>query len=778
MNSKLWALPGPLPSTPAEASAFKRTVSQLYTCVDDSEHLIEPVEAVLPRLEAAGLLDLWVHTEWCIATRYAILGQHDRVAPRVARALAKASPSETPVGYLNLLNLQGLSYKFTGDYARAVETHLAQLQVVRSHGLDGYGSAALTNLAYTLMEMGCTAHAARVLEDEADLLEHASGADSQNYWAARLTCADLLQDRATARKAIDILDTLLARARECNETANPTALAVVRAMGPVARLPLDASPHERAEAGAALLEEATRPTRFMPGYRLKAAAAAARIALSLGQPDLALQLVDVGRAVQPDDLPIAWAIDLEDIAAEVHEARGDFALALAATRQARSLHEQQTCMSLSNAVSALLDRVHNNTSRLRAVELEEVNQALRRTTERLDNALRETTEARHAAEQAADARHRFLSRMSHELRTPLQGVVGTIELLRDTALSREQSELVDLLDQSSNLTRGIVDDILELGKVEMDTLEVTAQPFHLRDMAQDTLRNVQALAHVRNTKLELSFDPALPERVLGDRHRIVQVLVNLLSNAIKFTPGGEVALDVSAEGQQVRFTVRDTGCGIEPADLDHIFDPYVRTSRSRALDIEGSGLGLTIAHGIAQAMRGSLTAESTPGKGSTFSLRLPLATAPQDHSASVQPHAPATGSLVGTKVLVAEDNPISQTVLGRHLRHMGVELMMVDNGQHALELATTEPWELLILDFHMPDMDGLEVSRRLRHQGSTLPIIGLTASALPEDKTAAYAAQMDAYATKPISRTALEQLIWKVLRPSHEPTSPAGRPYS
>ena len=762
MSSKSWNLRGPLPSTdPTAIASFKATVRQLYTDVDHSEALVPLVEALSPRLEAAGRTSLWVFVEWCLATRLAILGQYSVAEPRIAAALARASPADSPDGYLNLLNLRGLICKFQGDYAGAIDTQAAQLRVVREHRLHGLGMTGLTNLAYTLMEMGCSLQAADVLADHTDLLEHSPPNKMASYHAARLTCADALNDDVTARAAIHTLDTLLQRGREDGATVDPSAQAVARTLGPTARLPEHPTHAQWVSAGTQLLLAAITHTRFMPGYRLKAAAECARIALRLDQPDLALQLVDLGRSVQPDDLPIAWAIALEDIAASVHEARGELAPALAATRKARALERKQAQSSLSSAVQALLARVDEDSEHLRAVELEQVNRALRTTTERLDAALAEASTARVQAERAADARHRFLSRMSHELRTPLQGVTGGIELLQETALSSEQTELVALLAHSTRLTQVIVDDILEVGKLETGTLHVIRQPVHLSRLVGEALATVHTRAKAQGTTLRHAVDPDLPPRVQSDRRHLLQVLLNLLSNAVKYTPGGHVDLLVERAGTSIAFSVHDTGCGIEPDELASIFDPYVRTDRSEGLAVEGSGLGLAIAHGIVQAMEGSLTAHSTPGVGSTFRLTLPLIpVAPEP----ARPEPPAGTDLHGIRVLVAEDNAISQVVLRRHLRALGTIPHIVPDGRAALEHLDSHAYDVVILDFHMPGVGGLEVSRRLRQQGSTLPIIGLTASALPEDEEAARAAHMDAYATKPVTRRRLESLMRGVLR--------------
>ena len=227
---------------------------------------------------------------------------------------------------------------------------------------------------------------------------------------------------------------------------------------------------------------------------------------------------------------------------------------------------------------------------------------------------------------------------------------------------------------------------------------------------------------------------SLPWVVLGDRRRITQVLLNLVGNAVKFTTDGTVHLRVGPANRAIEFTVRDTGCGIAPDDLETIFDPYIRAPRGHHTETEGSGLGLAIAHRLVKAMNGTLTAQSRPQIGSTFTMELDLpAASPSPDSWSGDRQAPGP-SLSGVRVLLAEDNSVSQMVLQRHLKMLGGQVEVVDTGPEALARVLESSFDVVILDFHMPGLSGLEVSRQLRRAGYDIPIIGLTASALPEDE--------------------------------------------
>jgi len=761
MAEDLWNIAGPLPdSDELEQAAFRHAVGRIYTHVDDTESLVPAVVALLERVDRRHHADLWVYIQRCLATRSTILADYSAAEPRIAAALAVVKLDDTPLEYFNLLNLRGLICKFKGDYARAIETHCAVLRTVRSRGLFSHGMVAVTNLAYVLMEMGSPTSAHNILTQCSDLLEATSPRGTEQYWTARLACADTMQDRAGAREAIHALTRIQAINHTKGIPNDPSAVAAVRTLGPLNRMSDTPTEAELTQTGTLLLREVLRETRFMPGYRLKAAVDCAWIALQLDQGHLALQLVELGRAIRPENLPVHWATQLEELAARVYEARGDYKSALDAERRARKLERTQHMTGLQSGTKALIERATEDVERLRAVELEQVNDALRITTRRMDAALYTASRERSRAEDAAGARHRFLSRMSHELRTPLQGVLGAIELLHETELDNTQQELTEMLDRSAQLTLGIINDILDVGRLEEGRIQLEQRPFPLRSVVEDAISQVHMRACEQNLQLQTYFDPTLPRMVLGDRRRLTQIMLNLLSNAVKYTSQGSIHVSVKPSNDAIVFTVKDTGCGIAAADLAHIFDPYTRAQHSHNNDTEGSGLGLAIVHGLIKAMQGTIKASSKPGVGTTFHARIRLPAVQSSHLPTPSRATPAlTPTLSGVRVLLAEDNSVSQVVLQRHIRMLGGQVEVVDSGPKALKRARETPFDVLILDFHMPGLSGLEVSRRLRRAGYNLPIIGLTASALPEDEAAARAAHMDAYATKPISRVQLQQLV-------------------
>lgn len=380
------------------------------------------------------------------------------------------------------------------------------------------------------------------------------------------------------------------------------------------------------------------------------------------------------------------------------------------------------------------------------------------TNQRLERNLRELAQARDRAQAAAQARHSFLSSMSHELRTPLHGVMGNADLLQETELNAEQREMLGMIQRCAGLTLSIVDDILDLRKLEEGKVELDPVPFTLVQPAQDVVDSLRPIAQSKGLRLALVVDPELPEQVLGDDRRLQQVLLNLVSNALKFTTVGQVQLTVSPQEDGVRFSVQDTGAGIAPQRLSAIFDAYVQASPNTARGSGGTGLGLPISRHLVALLGGTLQVSSVLGEGAEFHFVLPLA------SISTLPQEPeAELSLAGVQVLVAEDNPINRMVIERMLLGLQAEVSVVEGGEDALRLALSSRPQVLLLDLHMPDLNGDEVCLALRAEGYTGAVLALTASAMAEDRESCLAAGMDGYLTKPLTRSALAQGVRSAL---------------
>ncbi|MDW8337030.1 MAG: ATP-binding protein [Tepidimonas sp.] len=394
----------------------------------------------------------------------------------------------------------------------------------------------------------------------------------------------------------------------------------------------------------------------------------------------------------------------------------------------------------------------------------------------------QTEELRARAEAANVARGQFLANMSHEIRTPLSGVVGLLELALDQA---GEPGLRSTLETALGAARHLIDivnDILDLSKIEAGRLELRDEPFDPRALLRDIEGAMRASAQLKGLALTVQADPALPARLRADATRLRQVLFNLVGNAIKFTDRGGVTLTVRAVPQtdgrwHTEWAVQDTGIGIPPAQLARIFDPFVQGEGAANRRYGGTGLGLAISRELVQRMGGELTVRSTPGQGSTFTVTLPLAAVADPPAAEpaqaeaaatpMQPHADE--ARVPLRILVAEDHPVNRRVIDALLRRAGHDVTFADDGRMALALAQQEAFDLVLMDMQMPVMDGLQATEALRAwEAATgrarLPVVALTANAFGEDRQRCLAAGMDDFLAKPIERAALQRVLAEAQR--------------
>ncbi|MDV7141365.1 ATP-binding protein [Tropicimonas sp. TH_r6] len=397
-------------------------------------------------------------------------------------------------------------------------------------------------------------------------------------------------------------------------------------------------------------------------------------------------------------------------------------------------------------------------------------------------------EARRVAENSERARHNFLATMSHEIRTPMNGVIGTTDLLLETDLDNQQNALVRTIAASGESLLGIINDILDFSKLEVGRLEVAQEPFSPSDCFRSAVDLVQPLADAKEVSLDLVLPASLPQSAIGDNRRLAQVLLNLLGNAIKFTETGGVRLEVSVRLEQGNchylIAVRDTGMGIPPEKLDWIFESFSQADSSIAGRFGGTGLGLTISRLLVQAMGGEISVASAPGEGSVFfvSLTLPLA-----ETSEAFPIADATlefdqaGLLEGLTVLVAEDNRTNILLLERMLHGTGVRTKLAINGREAVEMFRLQRPDVVLMDMHMPIMDGLAATRAIREietgtGGVATPIIALTANAFPEDRDLCMDAGMNGFVTKPFRKRDLLLALNDFIPRDSSGSKDAGRP--
>jgi PAS domain S-box-containing protein len=382
---------------------------------------------------------------------------------------------------------------------------------------------------------------------------------------------------------------------------------------------------------------------------------------------------------------------------------------------------------------------------------------------------RQLVEARDAAEAASHAKSDFLAVMSHEIRTPMNGVLGFAELLAHGDLSPEQHEYVRTIRQSGEAMLRIINDILDYSRIEAGRMQIERSSFPLMRAVEDVRVLLEPAAREKGITLEVRAFGDLPELVIGDETRLRQVLLNLASNAVKFTSEGGVLVEVGeVEAGCFRFIVRDTGPGVPPEKLKTVFEPFVQADSSIARRFGGTGLGLTIAHRLVRLMGGHLEARSQLGQGSEFGFELPL-------ERDARPRAPEVARPGGMEetfairhpldILVAEDDFVNRRLIGKVLERLGYTASTASDGEETLVKYCERPPQCILMDMHMPGMDGIEATRRIREleadHGERVPVFisALTANVLPAEKERCFEAGMDDYLAKPLDIEALRRVL-------------------
>lgn len=363
------------------------------------------------------------------------------------------------------------------------------------------------------------------------------------------------------------------------------------------------------------------------------------------------------------------------------------------------------------------------------------------------------------SEQASIAKTQFLAHMSHEIRTPLSGVVGIVSLLAETSLTDEQQVLINDLQLAADALLGVVNDVLDVAKIEAGKLELHLQTFR----PQLLINKVAAVfsASLQRKHIDFRIQSSLPEGTfVADAQRIQQILINYLSNAQKFTPeGGRIVLRASLQQRGELSTlvveVEDSGPGIRSERLASIFEAYEQESSSTAAQYGGTGLGLSLCRSFAQLMSGEVGADSEPGRGSRFWLSVPLQ-AGADPSAGT---APVAGQLNGQRILMAEDDVTIQKVMSRILQNQGADVVSYMNGRSLLESSAWQNAYAILLDFHMPLLDGPACARELRKRGYQGLILALTGAVTGAEREACLAAGMDDVVIKPVDRQRLLEAL-------------------
>jgi PAS domain S-box-containing protein len=383
------------------------------------------------------------------------------------------------------------------------------------------------------------------------------------------------------------------------------------------------------------------------------------------------------------------------------------------------------------------------------------------------------TESRKKAEDSSRAKAMFLANMSHEIRTPLNGIVSMAEQLSKSGLNSDQSRFVDIMTSASSTLLAIINDVLDISKIEAGKFSVETIPFDFTKSAEDALSIFKAKAQEKNINYSYSFIGFdAMGLLLGDPYRLNQVLFNIVGNAIKFTSKGRVSVQIEMLSRQsqkveIRIRVEDTGVGMDPGYLQRVYEAFSQEDNSITRKFGGSGLGLSIARSIIQIMGGDLQIKSYKGRGTTVTIDFTL-TETSLKQANSQSLDTNHVDLSKVKVLAVEDNELNKMVLQVVLEKYGCQIEIASNGEEALEILTAQDFDIILMDVQMPVMDGIEATRIIREKRNiTTPIIGLSANALREEVTICKSAGMNDYLVKPYTEKQLMEVMLSYIKEIH-----------
>ena len=428
----------------------------------------------------------------------------------------------------------------------------------------------------------------------------------------------------------------------------------------------------------------------------------------------------------------------------------------------------------------------------------------------------ELREAKERAERGSETKSAFLANMSHEIRTPMNAVIGMTEMLMNSSLDETQREYCQLINKSGEMLLNLINDILDFSKIEAGRLELDSEPFDIRELTEGTIGLMDYQVKTKGLSLKMQIDDDVPRHMIGDPHRIEQILINLLSNAVKFTKEGGINVSIclqqkddlnstskktkhhlksnhnrriceaiepastrsslgEAKGEDciLCFEVEDTGIGISESASEKIFKAFTQEDHSTTRRYGGTGLGLAICARLVDAMGGSIMAKKAPDGGSVFTFTLALETAPEQsetkelHIEKKQSSALREPAQKQIRILLVEDNPINQKVAKLLLENEGCIILVAENGAEALRLLEKEKFDMIFMDCQMPVMDGFEATRRIRSMEkdySNIPIIAMTAAAFKEDRQHCKSVGMDDFLSKPFKSNDLQNILARTMK--------------
>lgn len=391
---------------------------------------------------------------------------------------------------------------------------------------------------------------------------------------------------------------------------------------------------------------------------------------------------------------------------------------------------------------------------------------LNRTVKQLEKEVHERTLAENEAKQSEQAKSAFLAAMSHELRTPLNGVIGASQLLAEGDLPSKKMELVNVVMQSSETLLELINNVLDLSRLDSNTIELESISVDLRDLIEKSVAPLSFQAREKGVKFSLIVEDDIPPFVLGDPTRLRQIILNLVGNAVKFTTTGEISVILDTALDRIRLRITDTGIGISKQAQTSLFEPYVQADIATMRKFGGSGLGLTIVKKLVASMEGKIVVNSVPGRGSTFTVFLPLKQA-SSPARSIAKRSDMT--LPQLSIVVADDNAVNRMVLSKMLENDGHNVVTMSNGKEVVEYLPDHDVSVILMDLQMPILDGVSALRKIRAMPgprSQTPVIAVTANVVLEKPNDMMEVGMNGYLTKPFLQTELRDALRKAMAPN------------